>query len=50
MESHLINDIEMMPAISDKALYVKKQGKQTIGLCGSYMDDSLNDGSVEFER
>lgn len=48
MEGHLINDFEISPTVEHSAPYVKRRESRVIGLCGSYIDDSLNAGGDEF--
>lgn len=49
MEKPLFYDLGMTLTIGDKALYVKHKRNKTIGICGSYVDNSLNAGCQEFE-
>lgn len=51
MDEHIVNDLHMTPMAGDAALYVKKnEVGETIGITGTYVDDSLNSRTPEFEK
>lgn len=46
---HLVNDFGIRPTIGDPALHVRTENDKIIGVTGSYFDDLLNAGGIEFE-
>lgn len=50
MDDHVVNDLGMKPTVGDPASYTKSQDGKFIGIYGSYVDDTLNVGSSEFEE
>lgn len=49
LDDSVMNDLGMRPTVGDPALYTKSQDRKKIGMSGLYVDDSLNDGTPEFE-
>lgn len=50
LDDHAVNELEMRPTVGDQALYTKSQNSKIIGVSGLYVDDSLNAGTLEFEK
>ena len=40
----------MEPAKDDFSFFLKKSGKRLIGLSGTYVDDIIRAGTIEFQR
>ena len=45
---HLLKELNMKSCISDAALFYKKLGTELMGLCSTYVDDTLHAGTDEY--
>lgn len=50
VRDHVVDDLGMTPTIGDSALYTKETNGKVDGICGSFVDDTLNAGSDTCER
>lgn len=51
VDEHVVNNLDRFPIAGDAALYVERNEKRgTIGVTGTYVDDSLNAGTNQFEQ
>ncbi len=46
----MLNDLKMNPVDGDPSLYMKVSSDETIGLLGSYIDESMLAGNKEFSN
>lgn len=50
LKEHIINDLGMNPIVSNPTLCTKYEDKKLIGLCESYVEDSIHAGTPNIGR